>query len=102
MQAGYGVWYGDHVPVHEWQSISRGGGGLRGVHVLQPLERLVVVLDSTYVFQGIVELSVKWQRYGGTAPQGGGAPRICGNRCSDFGGWERTVYRCDGSRRIWK
>ena len=73
-QAGYGVWYARgssrncaaHVPVGERQSVSR--GELRGVlHALlhrSPGERLVVVLDSEYVYKGIVEWSPKWRRHG--------------------------------------
>ena len=72
-QAGYGVWYARgssrdcaaHVPVGERQSVSR--GELRGVlHALlhrSPGERLVVVLDSEYVYKGIVEWSPKWRRH---------------------------------------
>ena len=74
MQAGYGVFYGDGsdrnfaacVPVVERQSVGR--GELRGVlHALlqrKPGERLVVVLDSLYVYKGIMEWSPKWRRHG--------------------------------------
>ena len=74
MQAGYGVWYGPrntrnfsaHVPAHECQSISR--GELRGVlHAMLSRavgERMVIVLDSEYVFKGITIWTEKWKRHG--------------------------------------
>ena len=73
MQAGYGVWYGDGshrnyhsaIVAHEHQSISR--AELRGVrHALLHRrlgERVVVVMDSEYVYKGIVEWSLKWRRH---------------------------------------
>ena len=74
MQAGYGVWFGPHhnrnfsahVPAHERQSISR--GELRGVlHAMLSRavgERMVIVLDSEYVFKGITIWTEKWKRHG--------------------------------------
>ena len=57
--------HGAPVPPSERQSVSR--GGLRGVlHALQsqrPQERMVIVLDSEYVFKGIMEWSAKWRRH---------------------------------------
>ena len=81
-QAGYGAWFGDAekhstgllVPVMERQSVSR--GELRGVsrgelrRVLYALEwrraaeKMVIVLDSEYVYKGITEWSPRWQRHG--------------------------------------
>ena len=72
-QAGYGVFFAEnsprnyaaHVPEDERQSVSR--GELRRVlHALlqrRAGERLLVVMDSEYVFKGITEWSVKWQRH---------------------------------------
>ena len=74
MQAGYGVWFGDnsnrnfraHVPAHERQSISR--GELRGVlHAMlsrEAGERMVVVVDSEYIFKAITVWTDKWKRHG--------------------------------------
>ena len=74
MQAGYGVWFGDnssrnfraHVPAHERQSISR--GELRGVlHAMLSRvagERMVVVVDSEYVFKAITMWTERWKRHG--------------------------------------
>ena len=74
MQAGYGVWYGEghsnnhaaHVPAHERQSVSRGElkGVLHAMLTRGPGERMVVVLDSEYVFKGITQWSDKWRRHG--------------------------------------
>ena len=73
-QGGYGVWpagasdrnHAAHIPESERQSVSR--GGLRGVpHAIlqcRPGERFVVVLDSEYVYKGIMEWSAKWRRQG--------------------------------------
>ena len=72
-QVGYGVWYARgssrncaaHVPVGEQQSVRR-GELRRVVHALLHRsrgERLVVVLDSQYVYRGIVEWSVKWRQH---------------------------------------
>ena len=73
MQAGYGVWFGEGssrnchacVPAHERQSISRGElrGVLRALQDRRPGERMVVVLDSEYVYKGVVEWSPKWRRH---------------------------------------
>ena len=72
-QAGYGAWYGpgslrnssDFVPLGETQSVSR--AELRGVlHAVRSRrweERMIVVLDSEYVFKGITQWSSKWQRH---------------------------------------
>ena len=72
-QAGYGAWYGhdslrnssDFVPLGEKQSVSR--AELRGVlHAVRSRrweERMIVVLDSEYVFKGITQWSRKWQRH---------------------------------------
>ena len=74
MQVGYGVWYGEglernfysSVPAHERQSVRR--GELQGVpHALlqrQESETLVIIMDSEYVYKGIVEWSPKWWRQG--------------------------------------
>ena len=74
MQAGCGVWFGEHhshnfsshVPAHECQSINR--GELRGVlHAILSRtqgERMVVVLNSEYIFKGITIWSDKWRRHG--------------------------------------
>ena len=71
---GYGVWFAEAstrnfaapIPESERQSVSR--RELRGVPhaILQRRqgELLVVVLDSEYVYQGIMELSTKWRRHG--------------------------------------
>ena len=73
MQAGYGVWYGEgharnyaaHVPAHEHHSVSK--GELKGVlHAMLARgsgKKLVVVLDSEYVFKGITHRSEKWRRH---------------------------------------
>ena len=73
MQVGYGVWFGEGsprschacVPAHERQSISRGElrGVLRALQDRRPGERMVVVLDSEYVYKGVVEWSPKWRRH---------------------------------------
>ena len=80
MQGGYGVWFVDnsprnrvaHIPESERQSVSR--GELRGVlHAIlqrKPGERMVVVIDSEYVFKGIMEWSPKWRRHGWHASMG--------------------------------
>ena len=72
-QAGYGAWYGhdslrnssEFVPLGEKQSVS--GAELRGVlHAVRSRrweERMIVVLDSEYVFKGITQWSNKWQRH---------------------------------------
>ena len=72
-QAGYGAWYwhdslrnsSDFVPLDEKQSVSR--AELRGVvHAVRSRrweERMIVVLDSEYVFKGITQWSSKWQRH---------------------------------------
>ena len=74
MHAGYGVWFGQHnsrnfrahVPAHERQSISR--GELRGVlHAMLSRaegERMVVVVDSEYIFKAITVWTEKWKRHG--------------------------------------
>ena len=75
-QVGYGVFFGAdadcnfavHVPVAERQSVSRGElqGGLHALFHCKPGERLVVVLDSMYVYRGITEwLLAHLQRAGG-------------------------------------
>ena len=55
-----------HVPAHERQSISR--GELRGVlHAMLSRatgERMVVVVDSKYVFKAITVWTEKWKRHG--------------------------------------
>ena len=73
-QGGYGVWFAEAstrnhaapIPESERQSVSR--GELRQVlHVILPRrrgERLVVLLDSEYVYKGIMEWSAKWRRHG--------------------------------------
>ena len=72
-QAGYGAWYGlgslrnssDFVPLGEKRSVSR--AELRGVlHAVRSRrweERMIVVLDSEYVFKGITQWSSKWQHH---------------------------------------
>ena len=72
-QAGYGAWYGpgslrnssDFVPLGEKQSVST--AELRGVlHAVRSRrweERMIVVLDSEYVFKGIMQWSSKWERH---------------------------------------
>ena len=73
-QAGYGGWFAKgsernfsaQVLTHERQSMGR--GELRGV--LQALqargagEKMVVVLDSEYVYKGIIEWCSRWQHHG--------------------------------------
>ena len=73
-QEGYGMWFAEAsarnhaapIPESERQSVSR--GELRGVihAILQRRqgERLVVVLDSEYVYKDIMEWSAKWRRHG--------------------------------------
>ena len=73
-QRGYGVWFAESstrnlaapIPETERQSVSR--GELRGVlHAIlqrRPGELLIVVLDSEYVYKGIMEWLPKWQRHG--------------------------------------
>ena len=73
-QAGYGVRFGHHserhhaapIPTPKQRSVSR--AELRGVlHALRRRragQHLVTVLDSEYVFKGIAEWSVKWERNG--------------------------------------
>uniref|UniRef100_A0A7S4CXH6 ribonuclease H n=1 Tax=Eutreptiella gymnastica TaxID=73025 RepID=A0A7S4CXH6_9EUGL len=76
MQAGYGVFCGDrsdcnfaaHVPVTDRQSVSR--GVLHALLQHKPGERLVVVLDSLYVYMGIVDWSPKWRCHGWRTPSG--------------------------------
>ena len=73
-QAGFGVWFHRgsprnhlaHVPISERQSVSRGElrGVLHAVLARRPGERLAVVMDSEYVFKGIMEWSPKWRRHG--------------------------------------
>ena len=72
-QAGFGAWYGpsalrnasDFVPLGEKQSVSRAElrGVLCAVRGRQWGERMVVVLDSEYVYKGITQWSSKWQRH---------------------------------------
>ena len=72
-QAGYGAWYGpgslrnssDFVPLGEKQSVSRAElrGVLHAVHSRRWEERMIVVLDSEYVYKGITQWSSKWQRH---------------------------------------
>ena len=73
VQAGYGVFLEDdsprnhaaHVPEEERQRVSQ--GELRGVlHALlhrRVGERLLVIMDSEYIFKGITEWSVNWRRH---------------------------------------
>ena len=72
-QADCGVWFGEGedknvgapVPTHERQSLSR--GELRDVlYALEGRrggERMLVILDSEYMYKGITEWSVKWHRH---------------------------------------
>ena len=79
-QAGFGVWFhrgsprnhSAHVPISKRQSVSRGGlrGVLHAVLARRPGERLAVVMDSEYVFKGIMEWSPKWRRHGWRASSG--------------------------------
>ena len=72
-QAGFGAWYGpramrnasDFVPLGEKQSVSRAElrRVLCAVRGRQWGERMVVVLDSEYVYKGITQWSNKWQRH---------------------------------------
>ena len=72
-QAGFGAWYGpnalrnasDFIPLGEKQSVSRAElrGVLHAVRGRQWGERMVVVLDSEYVYKGITQWSSKWQRH---------------------------------------
>ena len=72
-QGGFGAWYGpgslrnssDFVPLGEKQSVSRAEmrGVLHAVRSRRWEERMVVVLDSEYVFKGITQWSSKWQRH---------------------------------------
>ena len=75
MQAGYGLWHGansqrnyhNHVSAHERQNVSRAelwGVVLHALLQRQPLERMVVVLDSEYVYKGAMEWLVKWRGHG--------------------------------------
>ena len=69
----FGAWYGpssprnasDFVPLGEKQSVSRAEirGVLHAVRSRRWEERMVVVLDSEYVFKGITQWSSKWQRH---------------------------------------
>ena len=71
--AGYGVYYAASstrnfaasVPESERQSVSRGEprGVLHALLHRRSGERLLVVLDSEYVFRGITKWSVKWRRH---------------------------------------
>ena len=73
-QAGFGVWFhrgsprnhSAHVLISEQQSVSRGElrGVLHAVLARRPGERLAVVMDSEYVFKGIMEWSPKRRRHG--------------------------------------
>ena len=73
-QAGYGVWFGEGlernfsapVPTMERQSISRAElwGVLHALRARRGAERLVVILDSEYVYKGVTEWSIKWARHG--------------------------------------
>ena len=73
-QAGYGAWFGEGsernegspVPTHERQNVSRGElrGVLYALEQRRAKERMVVIVDSKYVFKGITEWSVKWHRHG--------------------------------------
>ena len=73
-QAGYGVWFEQNsdrnhaapVPAPEQQSLSGAelGGVLHALRGRRSGERLVTALDSEYVFKGIIEWSVKWERHG--------------------------------------
>ena len=99
---GNGVWYGHnaprntaaHVPAHERQSISR--GELRGVlHAglsCQAGEWMVIVLDSEYVFKGIMLWSDKWRRHGWKTSSGEvGAQGSVGSNPGVTGGSRRPV-----------
>ena len=73
-QGGYRVWFAEasernhaaHIPESERQSVSRGElqGVLHAILQRRPGEQLVVVLDSEYVYKGIMEWSAKWRRHG--------------------------------------
>ena len=41
---------------------------------------LVVVLDSEYVYKGIVEWLLRWKRHGWRNSSGGWATEICGSK----------------------
>ena len=74
MQGGYGVWFAAnsprnhaaHIPESERKSVSRGElrGGLHAILHRRLGEYMVVVMDSEYVFKGIMEWSPKWQQHG--------------------------------------
>ena len=73
-QAGYGPWFGDAderstglpVPVTEPQSVSSGElrGGLYALEQRRAAAKMVIVLDSEYVYKGITEWSPRWQHHG--------------------------------------
>ena len=54
------------VPTDERQSISRAElqGVLQALRTRRGTERLVVILDSEYVYKGVTEWSIKWARHG--------------------------------------
>ena len=106
---GYGAWYGPgslrnsfaFVPLGEKQSVSR--AELRGVlHAVRSRrweERMIVVLDSEYVFKGITQWSSKWQRH---------QWRVSGREVEHKELWmarsgssQGTDSRYDGCRLIW-
>ena len=73
-QEGYGVWFAEAstrnhaapIPESERQSVSKGKlrGVLNAIVQRRRAERLVVVLDSEYVYKGIMEWSAKRRRHG--------------------------------------
>ena len=58
--------YSAPVPPHERQSVSRAElmGVLQALQLRRPGGRMVVVLDSEYVYKGITDWSPKWRRHG--------------------------------------
>ena len=66
-QAGYGLERRTNriVPAAERQSVSRGEirGALHALHRRRAVEKMVVVLDSEYVYKGITEWSPKWHHH---------------------------------------
>ena len=60
------LWLSTTLLPHARQSVSRAElrGVLRVLQLLRPGERMVIVLDSEYVYKGIIDWSHKWRRHG--------------------------------------
>ena len=86
--------FASHVPAHEWQGIRQGGlWGLLHALLRRGSVRLVVVLDSEYVFQAIIEWSSRWWWHAGAHPQGRWGIRIFGSRF--YGCLNKWASRCN-------